>query len=93
MLLELPKNFILCPDRIKEKINTFIKFYQKLPAIDEIKLISRLLYPHRDKSLYADVEFGELRDPTAIYSREDALDAINKIEKVVEKIEEILKES
>lgn len=74
----------------KQKINTFITLYQDIPIIDEIKLISRLLYPHRDKSLYADVEFGELSDPSTIYSREDALDAINKVNGVVEKVEEIL---
>ncbi len=76
----------------KEKINTFIKIYQDTPGIDEIKLISRLLYPHRDKSFYVNIEFGELSDPTIAYSQKDALDAVTRVKGVVEKIEKILKE-
>ena len=75
----------------RQKINTFIELYQDIPIINEIKLISRILYPHRDKSLYADIEFGELRDPTIIYTKEDALDAVSKVKGIVEKIERILR--
>jgi HEPN domain-containing protein len=76
----------------KEKINTFVELYQNLPIINEVKSLSKLLYPHRDRSLYADIELGELTDPTTTYTKEDALDAISKVKEMIKKIERLLKE-
>jgi len=50
-----------------------------------------MLYPHREKSLYSDTTSGTITDPTTIYTKEDALDAINKVKGIIEKIERILR--
>lgn len=76
----------------KEKIKSFISLYQNVEFIDEFIELTGMLYPHREKSLYADFRDGSITDPTTAYTRDNAFDAMTKVKKMVEKIEGILME-
>jgi HEPN domain-containing protein len=41
-------------------------------------------------SLYADIEYGEVSDPTLEYTREDAEDTVARVRSMVSEIERLL---
>lgn len=46
--------------------------------------------PKRERSLYADIELGQVIDPTLTYNREDTEDTLARVRAMVTKIEVLL---
>ena len=78
------------PLRYRAKFNRFRALYPDLPFAREFAALLAELYPKRERSLYADVEFGQVTDPTLAYSRQDAEDTLGRTQAMVKKIRALL---
>jgi len=79
------------PLRHREKFNEFRRLYPGLPFAQEFAALLAELYPKRERSLYADMEFGQVMDPTLAYNqRQDAEDTLARTQTMVAKIEALL---
>jgi HEPN domain-containing protein len=78
------------PRQHRQKFNKFRALYPDLDFIQEFATLLAELYPKRERSLYADVEFGQVTDPTLAYSRQDAKDTLVRTRAMVTKIEALL---
>ncbi|MGA9349441.1 MAG: HEPN domain-containing protein [Anaerolineae bacterium] len=74
----------------REKFNQFRKFYPEMIFAEEFASLVAELYPKRERSLYADIEYGEVSDPTLEYKREDAEDTMARARSMVNEIERLL---
>jgi HEPN domain-containing protein len=61
-----------------------------MPFTEEFASLIAELYPKRERSLYADIEYGEVSDPTLEYTREDAEDTVARTRSMVGEIERLL---
>jgi HEPN domain-containing protein len=48
------------------------------------------LYPKRERSLYADIEYAKIADPALEYSRQDAEETLARTQEMVGQIESLL---
>jgi len=78
------------PVRHRSKFNQFRMLYPDLPFAQEFAALLAELYPKRERSLYADIEFGQVADPTLAYSQQDAEDTLARTRDLVAKIEALL---
>jgi HEPN domain-containing protein len=78
------------PVRHRPKFNRFRTLYPALPFAQEFAALLAELYPKRERSLYADIEFGQVTDPALAYSRQDAEDTLARTRAMVTKIEALL---
>jgi HEPN domain-containing protein len=78
------------PRRHRRKFNAFLELYPHLPFAQEFAALLAELYPKRERSLYADIEFGEVTDPTLAYSRQDAENTLARTQQMVAQIEGLL---
>jgi HEPN domain-containing protein len=78
------------PRRHRSKFNQFRTLYSDVPFAQEFAALLAELYPKRERSLYADIEFGQLSDPTLAYSRQDAEDTLARTRAMVARIEAML---
>jgi HEPN domain-containing protein len=60
------------PKQHRSKFNSFLQLYPDLSFAQEFAALLAELYPKRERSLYADIEFGAVTDPSLAYSRQDA---------------------
>ena len=74
----------------RAKFNQFRKLYPEMPFAGEFASLVAELYPKRERSLYADIEYGGVSDPTLQYSREDAEDTVVRARSMVSEIEKLL---
>lgn len=79
---------MLLPHRAK--FNQFRKLYSEMPFAEEFASLVAELYPKRERSLYADIEYGEVSDPTLEYTRRDAEDTVVRVRSIVSEIERLL---
>jgi HEPN domain-containing protein len=78
------------PKQHRAKFNRFLKLHPRLPFAQEFAALLAELYPKRERSLYADIEFGEVTDPTLAYSRADAQNTLARTRGMVANIEALL---
>jgi HEPN domain-containing protein len=78
------------PIEHKPKFSKFRSLYPSIPFAQEFAALLAELYPKRDRSLYADVEFGQINDPTLAYSQQDAEDTLKRTQAMVSKIRALL---
>ena len=64
------------PRQHRAKFNSFLDLYPDLRFAEEFAALLAELYPKRERSLYADIEFGAVTDPALAYSRADAEDTM-----------------
>jgi HEPN domain-containing protein len=81
------------PRQHRAKFNSFLALYPNLSFAQEFAALLAELYPKRERSLYADIEFGEVTDPSLAYSRADAKDTLARTRKMVADIEAVMQES
>ena len=74
----------------RAKFNQFRKLYPEMPFAEEFASLVAELHPKRERSLYADIEYGEVSDPTLEYTREDAEDTVSRVRSMVSEIERLL---
>ena len=79
------------PLRHKAKFNKFRRLYPDLPFSAEFAALLAELYPKRERSLYADIEYGRIADPTLEYSRQDAEETLARTREMVCQIESLLR--
>jgi HEPN domain-containing protein len=79
------------PLRHRAKFNKFRRLYPDLPFAAEFAALVAELYPKRERSLYADIEYGKVADPTLEYSRQDAEETLARTQKMVSQIESLLR--
>lgn len=70
----------------RAKFNQFRELYPEMPFAEEFASLVAELYPKRERSLYADIEYGEVSDPTLEYNREDAEDTVARTRSMVSEI-------
>lgn len=78
------------PKQHRPKFNRFRTLYPDFPFAQEFAALLAELYPKRERSLYADIEFGEVTDPSLAYSRQDAEDTLARTRAMMAKIETLL---
>lgn len=78
------------PRQHRHKLNKFRTLYPDLTFAQEFATLLAELYPKRERSLYADIEFGQVTDPTLASSRQDAEDTLARTRAMVAKIEALL---
>ena len=78
------------PKQHRAKFSQFLKLYPGLPYAQQFAALLAELYPKRERSLYADIEFGEVSDPSLAYSREDAEDTLARTRGMVANIGALL---
>jgi len=78
------------PRQHRPKFHKFHTLYPNLPFAQEFAALLAELYPKRERSLYADIEFGQVTDPTLAYSQQDAEDTLARTRTMVTRIESIL---
>jgi len=78
------------PRRHKAKFNRFRSLYPDMPFAAEFASLLAELYPKRERSLYADIEYGEVSDPTLTYSAEDTLMTIQRTRDMIQRIEDFI---
>jgi HEPN domain-containing protein len=78
------------PKQHRAKFNRFLKLYPGLPFAQEFAALLAELYPKRERALYADIEFGEVSDPSLAYSRGDAEDTLARTRRMVTRIGALL---
>lgn len=78
------------PHRHRDKFNAFRRLYPAMPFAAEFAALLTELYPERGRSLYADLEFGRVIDPTVSYSRLIASEILARTRGMVSKIESLL---
>ena len=78
------------PRQHRAKFNRFLKLHPGLPFAQEFAALLAELYPKRERSLYADIELGEVTDPTLAYSRADAQNMLARTRGMVAEIEALL---
>lgn len=76
----------------RAKFNQFRKLYPEMPFAEEFASLVAELYPKRERSLYADIEYGEVSDPTLEYTEEDAEDTVARTRSMVSEIERLLEQ-
>jgi HEPN domain-containing protein len=76
----------------RTKFNQFRKLYPEMSFVEEFASLLAELYPKRERSLYADIEYGEVSDPTLEYTREDAEDTVARTRSMVSEIAKLLGE-
>jgi HEPN domain-containing protein len=79
------------PKQHRLKFKRFVILYPGLPFAQEFAALLAELYPKRERSLYADIEFGEVTDPSLAYSRQDARDTLTRTRQMVGQMEALLK--
>jgi HEPN domain-containing protein len=78
------------PRQHRSKFTKFLKLYPTLPFAGEFAALLAELYPKRERSLYADIDFGEVTDPSLAYSRADAETTLARTRQMVAQIEPLL---
>jgi len=78
------------PVQHRPKFNRFYALYPGLAFAQEFAALLAELYPKRERSLYADIEFGQVADPTLAYSRQDAEDTLRRTRMMVSQIRTLL---
>jgi len=78
------------PIEHRPKFGKFRSLYPGIPFAQEFAALLAELYPKRDRSLLADVEFGQINDPTLAYSPQDAEDTLRRTQGMVSKIRALL---
>ena len=78
------------PRQHRAKFNAFLTLYPDFPFAEGFAALLAELYPKRERSLYADIEFGEVTDPTLAYSQGDAEDTLVRTRTMVADIEALL---
>ena len=78
------------PIEHKPKFNKFRSLYSNISFAQEFAALLAELHPKRERSLYADVEFGQVSDPTLAYSQQDAEDTLRRTRAMVSKIRALL---
>ena len=78
------------PLRHRIKFDTFRRLYPTMPFVAEFASLLAELYPKRERSLYADIEFGRVSDPTLTHSRKEAEDLLTRTRDMVTKIERLI---
>ena len=76
--------------RHRAKFNQFRHLYPTLPFATEFASLLAELYPKRERALYADIEYGEVTDPTLEYDADDARQILVRTKGLVAQIEELL---
>ena len=79
------------PLRHKAKFSRFRRLYPDLPFFAEFATLLAELYPKRERSLYADIEYGKIVDPTLEYSKQDAEETLARTREMVDQIESLLR--
>jgi HEPN domain-containing protein len=74
----------------RAKLNQFRRLYPEMPFTEEFASLVAELYPKRERSLYADIEYDEVSDPTLEYTGEDAEDTVARTRSMVGEIERLL---
>ena len=78
------------PLRHKAKFNELRALYPEMPFVSEFANVLAELYPKRERSLYADIEFGEVSDPTLAYSATDAESTLARTRDMVARLERLI---
>lgn len=73
-----------------EKLRLFRKSYPDLPFAERFMIIAEALKSERERSLYADIDYSVVHDPTLEYTEDDAKEALSDARFVVNKIQEMI---
>lgn len=72
-----------------KKLRLFRELYPNLPFANRFITIAESLKAERERSLYADIDFSVVHDPTLEYTEDDAKEALNDARFVVNRIQEL----
>lgn len=75
----------------RAKFGKFGSLYPHVSFATDFAVLLAELYPKRERSLYADIEFGQIADPTLAYSQQDAQDTLMRTRDMIAKIEALFK--
>jgi HEPN domain-containing protein len=78
------------PKQHRSKFNSFLRLYPDVSFAQEFAALLAELYPKRERSLYADIEFDAVTDPALAYSRQDAEQTLARTRGMVAQIEALL---
>lgn len=77
----------------KEKIKKFKELFPDVEFSDRFNVISGTLLGDRERTTYADIEAGIVRDPTLEFTESDAEDAIKDVGFIINEIKKIEKDT
>lgn len=78
------------PLRHRAKFSKFQRLYPEMPFAVEFATLLAELYPERERSLYADIEYEEVSDPTLAYSAADAEATIARTREMISRLESLI---